>query len=120
MAKSTVAQQRLAAWLIDVVLVLGIGTFFHAVGWIATTAYWLLRDGLFKGQSIGKRLMGLNVIMQPGKARCTFKASLIRNVLWVVPVINVVMGLTGLYYLFTDSAGRHWGDRLADTKVIKA
>lgn len=120
MAKSTMAQQRVAAWLIDFVLVLGIGTLFHILGWIATTAYWLLRDGLFEGQSIGKRLMGLKVVAQPGKVACTFKASVIRNVLWVVPVINVIMGFAGVYALLRDPAGRHWGDRLAETRVVKA
>jgi len=120
MAKATGAQQRIAAWLIDFVLVLGIGTLFHVLGWIATTAYWLCRDGLFKGQSIGKRLMGLRVIVQPSQAACTWKSSVVRNILWVVPVINVITGLTGLYYLFNDPAGRHWGDRLADTKVVNA
>jgi uncharacterized RDD family membrane protein YckC len=44
----------------------------------------------------------------------------IRNLLWVIPVVNLLMGLTGLYALFTDPAGRHWGDRLADTRVVNA
>ncbi len=101
-------------------IVVGIGALFHVLGWIATTAYWLFRDGLFEGQSVGKRLMGLKVVLEPGHGRCTFRASLIRNILWVVPFINVLMGLTGLYALFNDSAGRHWGDRLADTRVEKA
>lgn len=119
MTTSHLAQQRVYAWLIDALLVVGIGTLFHVLGWIATTAYWLCRDGLFEGQSIGKRLMGLKVIVLPEKTRCTFKASMIRNLLWVVPVINLLMGLTGLYALFNEAVGRHWGDRLADTRVVK-
>ena len=93
--KTHLAQRRVSAWLIDVLIVVGIGTLFHVWGWIATTAYWLLRDGLFEGQSIGKRLMGLKVVVLPQQTRCTFKASMIRNILWAVPLINLVMGLTG-------------------------
>ena len=43
-----------------------------------------------------------------------------RNVLWVLVPVNVVMACTGIYYLSSDRAGRHWGDRLADTRVVPA
>ena len=118
MATSHRAKPRVYAWLIDALIVLGIGALLHLLGWIAMAAYWLCRDGLFEGQSIGKRLMGLKVVVQPGATRCTFKASMIRNVLWIIPFINLFMGLSSLYYLFNDAAGRHWGDRLADTRVV--
>ena len=52
--------------------------------------------------------------------RCTFKESIIRNLLWVIPVINLVMGITGFYSLSHDTKRRHWGDRLADTMVVNA
>ena len=120
MAQSDLAQQRIFAWLIDFLIALGIGVLFGAVGWAASTAYWLLRDGCFEGQSIGKRLMGLKVIVGQDRTRCTLRVSAIRNLLWIIPGINVVMGLTGLYALSKDRAGRHWGDRLADTRVVRA
>jgi uncharacterized RDD family membrane protein YckC len=120
MATSQLAQQRIAAWLIDLVLVFGIGSLLSEIGWVASAAYWLLRDGLFEGQSIGKRVMELSVTTGPDRAPCTYPASAIRNILWLVPFINLIMGLTGLYYISRDRAGRHWGDRLADTRVVKA
>jgi hypothetical protein len=46
--------------------------------------------------------------------------SAVRNVLWVIPVVNVVLGFTGLHDLVHDPRGRHWGDRLANTQVVKA
>lgn len=113
-------QSRIYAWLIDLLLFLGLGAFFGGLGWIASSGYWLLRDGLFEGQSVGKRLLGLKVVAGPDQARCTYPASAIRNLLWVIPLVNLAMGLTGLYYLSKDRAGRHWGDRLADTRVVKA
>ncbi len=120
MARVQLAQQRVSAWFIDVLIVIGLGILFNAAGWIASTAYWLCRDGLFDGQSIGKRLMGLKVLVQPARTRCTVKVSAFRNLLWVIPLVNVVMGLTGFHHLFHDPAGRHWGDRLADTVVVPA
>ena len=116
--KTYLAQRRVYAWLIDALIVLGIGILFHVLGWIAMIAYWLCRDGFFEGQSIGKRLMGLKVVVLPDRTHCTFKASMIRNLLWVVPLINVVMGVVGVYHVFNEAAGRHWGDRLADTRVV--
>jgi len=113
-------RRRVIAWLIDGLIVLGLGNLFDGLGWLAAGGYWLLRDGLFEGQSVGKRLMDLKAIVKPRRTRCTFKASIIRNVLWVVPVINLAMALTGLYYLTKDPHGRHWGDRLADTQVVAA
>ena len=34
--------------------------------------------------------------------------------------VNVLMGLAGLWTLMRDPVGRHWGDRLADTRVVNA
>ena len=120
MAKADLVQQRIYAWLIDLGLFLGLGVLFGGLGWIASTGYWLLRDGLFEGQSIGKRLMGLKVVAGDARGPCRFPTSVIRNLLWVIPGINLLMGFTGIYYLSKDKAGRHWGDRLADTRVVKA
>ena len=119
MASSEVAQQRLAAWSIDMLMVLGLGILLDGLGWLAGTAYWVLRDGCFDGQSVGKRLMGLKVVAGGSGRRCTFRDSAVRNFLWIIPVLNVVMGLLGLHHLIHDPAGRHWGDRLADTRVVK-
>ena len=120
MPKGALAKRRLCAWLIDALIVVGLGVLFKGFGWIASIGYWLLRDGLFEGQSIGKRLMGLKVVAGQRRTPCTLVNSAIRNLLWVIPFVNVAMGLTGCYYVVYDAAGRHWGDRLADTRVIIA
>ena len=120
MANHKRIRQRFVAWLIDLLIVLGVGGLFHTFGWLVSAGYWLLRDGLFEGQSVGKRLMGLRVIVLPARTRCTFRESIIRNVLWVVPVINLVMGaVAGYYVLLTTGSRRHWGDRLANTRVVR-
>ncbi len=109
---------RIAAWLVDSVVTLGLGIVFGGLGWLAGTGYWLLRDGLFNGQSIGKRLMRMRVVVAPDGHPCTFGESAVRNVLWVIPVMNAVTALTGLYYLVHDPQGQHWGDRLARSTVV--
>ena len=63
--------------------------------------------------------MDVKVVVGERRRRCTFKESLIRNLLWVIPLMNLVMGVTGLYYVFNEPDGRHWGDRLAGTRVVK-
>ena len=120
MAKADLAQSRIYAWLIDLLLVLGLGALFGPpLGWIISIGYWLVRDGLFDGQSIGKRLMELKVVAGKDRRRCTVTASIIRNLLWVIPFVNLVMAATGVYHLSKDRFGQHWGDRLADTRVVK-
>ncbi len=120
MAKSDLSQPRIYAWLIDLLICFGLGMLFGGFSWIASVGYWLFRDGLFQGQSIGKRLMKLKVVVGPDRAPCTYLSSAIRNVLWVIPLVNLAMGATGVYYLSKDRAGCHWGDRLAETRVVKA
>ena len=114
-----IRQHRVIAWLIDGLLVLGLINLLGRAGWLAMITYWLLRDGLFAGQSVGKRLMGLQVVMHQGRRPCTFKHSVIRNVLWLLPPINVFMAFAAVYSLLRHGGGaRLWGDRLADTQVI--
>src|SRR5438045_2663300 len=57
----------------------------------AGALYVVLRDSLFApGQSVGKFLFGLHVIHVRTGRRCTRLRSLARNVLFVVPGLNVV------------------------------
>ena len=111
-------QRRLIAWLIDALMVMGLGIWFGGLGWLASGGYWLCRDGCFDGQSVGKRLMELKVIVQPTPVRCRLRESAIRNILWVVPVVNVVMVVNAASVIIKDPRGRHWGDRLANTQVV--
>jgi uncharacterized RDD family membrane protein YckC len=116
------APKRIYAWLIDGLLLLGLWVLLagSVLAWAGNVAYILLRDGLFDGQSLGKRIVGLKVVGHQHQRPCTYRESILRNVLWVIPVVNVVMGLTGLHALMHDPNGRHWGDRLAETVVVKA
>jgi len=120
MSSAALAQQRIIAWLIDAAIIVGLVILFEGLGRLAGAGYLLVRDGLFEGQSLGKRIMGLKVVAHRQRLQCTVLDSIVRNLLWVVPLANVVMGLTGLHALAHDARGRHWGDRLANTWVVKA
>jgi len=120
MDSTELARQRVIAWLIDLLMLIGLSVLFRTLGYVVSAAYILCRDGLFDGQSVGKRIMGLKVVAHQQQLRCTFLDSFIRNMLWLLPIINIVMGFTGLHALVHDPRGRHWGDRLANTQVICA
>ena len=120
MTSEDLARTRVVAWIIDLLILLGLCILFQGLRWVAGAAYILLRDGCFEGQSPGKRIMGLKVVAHRDQLRCTFLDSAVRNVLWVIPVVNVVLGFTGLHDLVHDPRGRHWGDRLANTQVVQA
>jgi len=120
MTSEALARSRVVAWMIDFLIVFGLWIMFQWLGGVVGAAYILLRDGLFDGQSPGKRIMGLKVVAHNDRLRCTFLDSAVRNVLWIIPVVNVVLGFTGLHDLVHDPRGRHWGDRLANTQVVKA
>jgi uncharacterized RDD family membrane protein YckC len=120
MAQSNLKQDRFAAWIVDLVLSCGLGVLTGGAGWPVSLAYWLLKDGLFEGQSIGKRVMGLKVVMGKDQANCNYIASVLRNVLWIVPFINLLMACSGFYAVFINPLRGHWGDRLAETRVVYA
>lgn len=117
MSAATLGRRRLGAWVIDLLLIIGVQVMAPVIGPVVGMTYLVLRDGLFDGQSVGKRIMGLKVVSdETGRGR--WAASAMRNVLWVIPVVNLAYAVTGLYALWHDADGRHWGDRLASTRVV--
>lgn len=113
-------QQRLLAALIDLVIVVGL-SWIWLIGWFAATAYWLLRDIALDGQSVGKRICRLKTVcLKPAQAACTWKASVLRNLLLLIPLVNIVFAIAGLITILRQADGRHWGDLIADTRVVPA
>jgi len=103
-------------------------------GGILTTLYILFRDGIFPGQSIGKRILKTQVINAKTGLPATYRESAIRNLplainffLPIVPLFGHILGgVTGVVVftveavaLFTDKERRRWGDKVAGTIVIK-
>jgi uncharacterized RDD family membrane protein YckC len=100
LVSSVILSQRL-----DSAIFLVIGAFYLAV-----------RD--MRGQSVGKLLFGLVVIdLQTGK-RATFTASLRRNVMLIVPGVNIAAVVLEFLAVVRDPQGQRLGDRLAQTQVV--
>jgi uncharacterized RDD family membrane protein YckC len=70
------------------------------------------------GKTIGKKLMGIKVVMEDG-SRITGKAAVIRFLLLMID--GVFYGVVGLAAMALDESGRNrrLGDRVAKTVVIE-
>ena len=76
--------------------------------------YMLLRDGLFDGRSLGKRVMGLKVMDSRGKP-CGIGDSVLRNIIFFIPILPLIE----LILVLIDP-GQRIGDKWAKTKVVRS
>lgn len=125
--KATVLN-RFIAKVLDFLIVLGIGEIVPPYGFWAGLWYLLVADG-FSGQSIGKRLIGLQTWVSELHAGAGFKDSIIRNIpvaagylVWQIPYVGwlgtaVIFGLEALLIIGNDR-GLRIGDELAHTQVV--
>lgn len=127
---------RLAAKAIDFFLVCLVHCNFDQAFWtILGIAYLLASDGFFKGQSIGKRIVGLQVEYidtdQKKNIACPYSQSVVRNLpfglivlLSTVPLFGKLFSLLGIifiaieiYFMYSDEEGIRIGDIYAKTRV---
>lgn len=106
------------------------------IGFLASVTYILIADGMPpRGQSFGKRFIGLYVVYNPsGDAPhpCDWKHSIIRNLPFVLFCLASVFGFLGVlffvvglvliafeaYFVYSDDQGIRLGDIFANTKVL--
>jgi uncharacterized RDD family membrane protein YckC len=114
--------KRLFAAMIDGLVVLTVGVLYWNSGAVALLVvgalYLLMRDAV-RGQSLGKALMGIVVISIDTGRPCTAKASIWRNILLVVPGVNVVTIFLEPVTIVRDPQGLRLGDRVAQTQVVE-
>ena len=123
---------RLFAKAVDLFLCLLLSIFFYPVGILLAVFYLSVFDALQNGQSVGKKLMGFNVISIDDGQYCTIKQSLIRNLPLSLPLFFAVIPIWGwiiwilagsffivmeLYLLLKLDSGNRLGDVMADTTV---
>lgn len=113
----SLAKRRVLAWLLDGAIVAAMGILLSAWGWALGVLYWLGRDGLMQGRSLGKRCVGVSVKSFDTGQPCNIWTSALRNMMWIIPVVNIIMGLVGMHCLMHQSQSRHWADQLAGTRV---
>lgn len=132
--------KRFIAYLIDGIIS-SILIYVPVLGGIVRTVYILTKDTIayeitknpdFKNRSIGKKIMGLEVVSMEGKD-VNWEISIRRNlplavasICSIVPVIGwligmvvgVIIGIIEIVLVLTDNNGRRLGDRLANTQVV--
>lgn len=126
---------RAVARFADVIIAVLADRLLPGVGGLVAIAYLLLADGLFMGQSPGKKLGGVKVINLKTRQGARYRESILRNVpfalvavFYYIPIIGwVLFPVAGLFILafesymaWTDRLGLRIGDVFADTQVIDA
>lgn len=65
------------------------------LGYLVSIGFYLLRDALFGGQSIGKKIMKYKVVKADGTSLANdYKTSAIRNASLFIPLYDAIMVLT--------------------------
>ena len=84
----------------------------------AAVVYLLLRDSI-GGQSVGKFLVGQVVIYIDTGQPCSLIGSIKRNLILVIPGVNLAAIFLEARTLIQDPQGQRLGDRLARTQVVE-
>ena len=82
--------------------------------WIAISFLFLIKDGTYRGMSLGKLLFGLQVIDIKTENPIGFRQSFLRN----LPLLPFLITVPILLISVPIAEGLRWGDRLASTMVI--
>ncbi len=118
-------EMRLLAAVIDIalylfsVIVIPKIILLPKTGWLFASAYLLIKDGLFSGQSLGKKVVNIQVIRIDTRRPSSFGDSIRRNFVFLVPYLNILMLLVEGVLLLTEEHGLRFGDRIARTRVVQ-
>jgi hypothetical protein len=130
---------RVIAKVIDILIVFALAaTLPYRIGPLLGFLYSLFADGMnrgvFHGQSVGKKLMRLQVIHTLSKKPATWKESALRNTpvgvatffsiipIWgwlILALIGIPLMLMEIYLMVRVDTGHRLGDVLGDTEVIE-
>lgn len=120
---------RFIAKFIDILIVGALLKILPPIGFLAGLTYLLIGDGLFDGRSIGKKIIGLRVVLSDKERGCSFKESIIRNlpfgigyILFSIPWIGwifplIIFTFEGLLIIGSEE-GTRIGDEIAKTQVV--
>jgi len=109
---------RFLAFIIDAVLCVLMALIPYWIGLLPLIIYILVRDGLFKGQSIGKKLLNLRVVQTEEGRPANFMDSALRNLPMAIPFLGwFIFTIVEAIFVLTDEDGIRLGDKLAKTQV---
>jgi len=124
---------RLGARLADLGLAWGIYVAGGRAGAVLAILYLLLADGIFSGQSVGKRIFGIKVVHLPTRSSGRKRDSTLRNAPLALPVLlgmmpelgpvafvagAVVIGGVEAFRVVREPLGLRFGDVWAQTQVV--
>jgi len=121
---------RIAAKVLDFILIAAVIEIIPRAGFFAGLAYLLLSDALFDGRSLGKRLVRLQVISSESRQPCSFRDSILRNstfglgyllslIPWIGWIFIAIVAAGEFVFALGSREGRRLGDELAKTTVIE-
>ena len=112
--------RRSFAFLLDGVIALLLSR-IGSGGALLAVLYLVFRDALW-GRSIGKLVLSLRVIGRESGSSIGLVASLKRNIMFVIPLLNAAISVAVFegVILYFDEEGLRLGDRIAGTKVIRS
>ena len=122
---------RTVAKILDFIIITAAVEILPKAGFLAGLAYLLICDGLFSGQSLGKKLIGLKVISLDTKKPCTLRESILRNsplavgylfykILWIGWIFVAITAAFEFIMLLGSKNKMRLGDELAKTVVIES
>ncbi|ELZ91727.1 RDD domain-containing protein [Haloferax mucosum ATCC BAA-1512] len=94
----------------------GIAFLGFLVAFVTFVGYFFLLEGLWDGQTVGKRLFGIKVVKEDGSA-CDIGSSLMRNLLRIID--GFFYYLIGFISMAISDKRQRVGDRLAGTVVVR-
>jgi len=120
---------RFIAKAIDGMLIAAASQVIEPVGWISGLAYALIADGFPGGQSVGKRLIGLQTVVPRTKEFSGFRDSIVRNLplafaylLFPIPYVGWLLAGAVVIFeallLIGNEQGIRLGDEIAGTQVL--
>jgi uncharacterized RDD family membrane protein YckC len=116
-------QHRGIAFLIDMFLYAllhfgGPALGFGILGGFLGVLYVTFRDGLFGGQSIGKKILGIRVVHMDGRP-ISYIDSSFRNVLFIIYLLIPAAIVIESVAAYRHPERRRLGDRIAKTCVVQ-
>jgi uncharacterized RDD family membrane protein YckC len=120
---------RIVAKVLDFLLIASVSELLPKAGFLTGVMYILISDSLFEGRSIGKKIIGLQVISLSSKTICSVKESILRNLPFALALLALkipfigwliggFIGLIELIMIFAGTDGMRAGDMLANTTVV--
>jgi len=120
---------RTVAKVIDFVIIAAAVEVVPKAGFFAGLVYLLIGDGLLNGRSLGKKLIGIQVVSIDTFTPCTFRESIIRNcifgigflfyrMLWFGWIFIALISFFEFLILLGSKSKMRIGDEIAKTTVI--